>query len=137
MLGVLHDISRQRAAMAALRGSEERYRTMVESLNEGVMIFDAQARLKGVNPAAERLLGASFEQLRSNERGRLAADRRRRRRRLPPERCPIAVVLATGQSVRHALLGMRTPSGRRAGWTSTASRCATPRRAASRRAACR
>jgi PAS domain-containing protein len=44
MLGVLHDISRQRAAMAALRGSEERYRTMIESLNEGVMIFDAEAR---------------------------------------------------------------------------------------------
>jgi len=36
MLGVLHDISRQRAAMTALRGSEERYRTMIESLSEGV-----------------------------------------------------------------------------------------------------
>jgi PAS domain S-box-containing protein len=35
-LSVLHDISRQRAATAALRGSEERYRTIVESLNEGV-----------------------------------------------------------------------------------------------------
>jgi len=106
MLGVLHDISRQRAAMAALRGSEERYRTMVESLNEGVMIFDEQARLKGVNAAAERLLGASFEQLRHNAVGDwqpVDLDGRT----VPPDQIPIAVVLATGRAVRDALLGMR------------------------------
>ena len=110
MLGVLHDISRQRAAMAALRGSEERYRTMIESLNEGVMIFDAQARLKGVNPAAERLLGASFEQLRRNRVGDwqpidTAGNV------TPPDEIPIAVVLATGEPVRNALLGMRRADG--------------------------
>jgi len=106
MLGVLHDISRQRAAMAALRGSEERYRTMIESLNEGVMMFDDEARLKSVNPAGERLLGATFEQMRRN---RLAdwepVDASGER--VPPEQIPIAVVLATGQPVRHRLLGMR------------------------------
>ena len=111
MLGVLHDISRQRAAMAALRGSEERYRTMVESLNEGVMIFDEQARLKGVNAAAERLLGASFEQMRHNAVGDwqpIDADGQQ----VPPGRIPIAVVLATGKPVRDALLGMRIGEGR-------------------------
>jgi PAS domain S-box-containing protein len=109
MLGVFHDISRQRAAMAALRGSEERYRTMIESLNEGVMIFDAQARLKGVNVAAERLLGATFDQMRRNRVGdwkpvdvfgNVMDD----------DEIPISVVLATGEPVRHALLGMRNPS---------------------------
>ena len=80
MLGVLHDISRQRAAMAALRGSEERYRTMVESLNEGVMIFDGEARLKGVNVAAERLLGAHVRADAPQRARRLAGDRRGGRR---------------------------------------------------------
>ncbi len=106
VLGVFHDISRQRAAMAALRGSEERHRTMIESLTEGVMIFDEQACLKGVNPAAERLLGATFEQMRHNRvddwrpidvNGEM----------VPPDRIPISIVLATGQPVRHALLGMK------------------------------
>ena len=110
MLGVLHDISRQRAAMAALRGSEERYRTMIESLTEGVMIFDDQARLKGVNPAAERLLESTFDQLRRNTvsdwqpldlNGAV----------LPADQIPIAVVLATGRPVRHALLGMPVADG--------------------------
>ena len=107
MLGVLHDISRQRAATAALRGSEERYRTMIESLNEGVMMFDGQARLTGVNAAAERLLGQSFEQLRHNRIADwqpIGVDGAV----VPPEQIPIAVVLATGRPVRHALLGMRT-----------------------------
>jgi len=105
MLCVLHDISRQRAAMAALRGSEERYRTMIESLTEGVMIFDGQARLMGVNAAAERLLGAGFEELRLNGLGDwqpVDIDGHP----IPPERFPISVVLATGESVRHELMGL-------------------------------
>ncbi len=105
-VGVLHDISRQRAATAALRGSEERYRSMVESLDEGVLIFDAGGRLKGANPAAERLLRSSFAQLRQNTvadwkpvglDGEVMA----------PEDIPISVVIATGKPHRHALLGMR------------------------------
>jgi PAS domain S-box-containing protein len=103
-LGVMHDISRQRAAMAALRGSEERYRSMVDSLNEGVMIFDAQGRVKGVNAAAERMLESSFEQLRKNEitdweafdadgNAMASAD------------LPLAIVLRTGVAVRQAIVG--------------------------------
>ena len=44
VLGVFHDISRQRAAMAALRGSEERHRTMIESLMDALAdgVFVAQ-----------------------------------------------------------------------------------------------
>ena len=107
MLCVFHDISRQRAAMAALRGSEERYRTMIESLTEGVLIFDDQPRLKGVNAAGERLLGATFEQLRHNEVGDwrpIDVDGNV----VPPDRIPVVVVLATGRPVRHQLLGIRT-----------------------------
>ena len=110
MLGVFHDISRQRAAMAALRGSEERYRTMIESLNEGVMMFDAEARLKGVNVAAERLLGASFEQLRHNRVGDWQPVDPSGNV-MSPDEIPIAVALATGKPVRHAMLGMRREDG--------------------------
>jgi PAS domain S-box-containing protein len=106
MLCVLHDISRQRAATAALRGSEERYRTMIESLNEGVMIFDGQGRVTGVNPAAEQLMGATFAQMRHQDADvwqpiDVAGNP------LAPEQLPIAVVLATGVPVRSLLLGVR------------------------------
>jgi PAS domain S-box-containing protein len=109
VLGIVDDISRQRAAMAALRSSEQRYRTMVESLTEGVMIFDAQARLKGLNPAAERLLGATFEQLRHSPVAQWQAIDAAGSP-IPPEQIPVAVVLATGEPVRHHLLGMKLAS---------------------------
>ena len=105
-LAILRDVARQRGPITALRGSEERYRTMIESLSEGVMIFDEQARLQGVNAAAERLLGASFQQLRHNRvhdwqpidaSGEV----------VPADRIPISLVLATGRPVRRQLLGMR------------------------------
>ncbi|HEX7688577.1 MAG TPA: PAS domain S-box protein, partial [Burkholderiaceae bacterium] len=110
-LGVLHDISRQRAATAALRGSEERYRSMVESLSEGVLVFDAAGRIKAANGAAERLLGMPFERLRRNqiEDWRpLDLDGTA----MPPERIPVARVLATGEAHPHTVLGMQHPDGR-------------------------
>ena len=110
MLCVVQDISRQRGAMTALRSSELRYRTMVESLNEGVMIFDGEARLTGVNHAAERLLGARFELMRRNQ----PSDWRPIDAHgdvVPAERIPLSVVLATGRPVRHELLGMPLPEG--------------------------
>ncbi len=109
-VGVLHDISRQRAATAALRGSEERYRSMVESLSEGVLIFDALGHLKGANPAAERLLRVPFARLRRNE----IADWKPvglDGEPMAPEDVPIAVALATGKPQRHVLLGMRVSDG--------------------------
>ena len=106
MLCVLHDISRQRAATAALRSSEERYRTMIESLNEGVMIFDGQGRVNGVNAAAEQLMGATFAQMRHYDADfwqpiDVAGNP------VAPDQLPVAMVLATGKPVRSLLLGVR------------------------------
>ncbi|HEX7636899.1 MAG TPA: PAS domain S-box protein, partial [Burkholderiaceae bacterium] len=109
-VGVMHDISRQRAATAALRGSEERYRSMVESLSEGVLIFDASGALQGANAAAERLLEMPFAQLRRlrvQEWLALGPDGRA----LPTESLPASQVLSGGRPQRHTMLGMRVASG--------------------------
>jgi PAS domain S-box-containing protein len=110
MVSVVNDISRQHAAMAAVHDSEQRYRTMVESLNEGVMIFDGDGRLEGVNHAAERLLGVEFERMRLNP----LADWQPIDTHgvpIPADQIPVAVVLATGRPVRHAMLGMPLSDG--------------------------
>jgi PAS domain S-box-containing protein len=110
LVGVLHDVSRQRATMTALRGSEERYRSMVESLNEGVLMFDAQARLKSLNAAAEQLLGDTFDHLAHDGMGEwplVDAEGRP----VAAQDTPVAVVLASGRPLRNALLGLRAPGG--------------------------
>lgn len=51
------DITIQKEMEEALRKSEERYRTLVENLSEGVDIVDAEENFIFANPACERIFG--------------------------------------------------------------------------------
>ena len=42
---------------AALRASEERYRSIIESAVNGILVIDCQGRIEAFNAAAERLFG--------------------------------------------------------------------------------
>jgi PAS domain S-box-containing protein len=53
----------QKEAEAALRASEERFRTLVEISTEGVMIGDPEGRIRYVSPAYERISGYSAVEL--------------------------------------------------------------------------
>jgi PAS domain S-box-containing protein len=57
LVGLLIDVTEARAAEAALRASEERWRTMIENQGEGIGIIDPQERFTFANPAAERIFG--------------------------------------------------------------------------------
>ncbi|GLC23952.1 hypothetical protein rosag_04650 [Roseisolibacter agri] len=48
---------------AALSASEARFRSLFQSMTQGVMYQDAEGRITDANPAAERLLGLSLAQL--------------------------------------------------------------------------
>ncbi|MBL8055618.1 MAG: PAS domain S-box protein, partial [Anaerolineales bacterium] len=51
------DVTEQRAAAAALQESEARYRSLVESATDGIILMDAAERILVFNPAAERIFG--------------------------------------------------------------------------------
>lgn len=51
------------AAQEALRASEQRYRTIIETAEEGVWAIDAQARTTLVNPKMAEILGYSVEEM--------------------------------------------------------------------------
>ncbi|MBS0445037.1 MAG: response regulator [Proteobacteria bacterium] len=59
-------IDRGRTALRTdLRSRHESYRSMVDALAEGVLIFDRQAQVLAGNPAAERLLGNTVAEMQS------------------------------------------------------------------------
>jgi PAS domain S-box-containing protein len=55
--GMLHDLSTRVALEQQLRASEARWRAVVESAVDGVIVIDARGRIEAFNPAAERLFG--------------------------------------------------------------------------------
>jgi len=55
----LIDISKSKKAEAALQASEERYRTLVDNLGEGIAIIDPQANVSFANSSANKIFGVT------------------------------------------------------------------------------
>jgi two-component system sensor kinase FixL len=56
-VGILHDLTARVALEEQLRASEARWRAVIESAVDGIVVIDAQGRIEAFNPAAERLFG--------------------------------------------------------------------------------
>ncbi len=98
----------------ALEGSEKRLRAVLNTVGEGIVVSDADARIMLANPAAERILGLAHEEiggtvLHSEAWEPLRADGSP----CPPEGHPQAITLATGQAQHEVILGLRRPDGQR------------------------
>ena len=111
------DISARAATEEALRQSEQRYRSLFETMAEGVVIQDGEGRILSANPAAERILGLSLEQM----MGRTSLDPRWRTIRsngseFPGAEHPAMLALQTGKPVLDVLMGIFNPEENRYHW---------------------
>ena len=55
--GMLHDLTERGRLEDELRASEARWRAIIESAVDGIIVIDAHGRIEAFNPAAERLFG--------------------------------------------------------------------------------
>ena len=55
--GMLHDLTRRVRLEDELRASEARWRSVIDSAVDGIVVIDAHGRIEAFNPAAERLFG--------------------------------------------------------------------------------
>jgi PAS domain S-box-containing protein len=62
--GVLHDLSDRVNLEKQLRSSEARWRTIIESAVDAIIVIEAHGRVEAFNPAAERLFGYSEGEMR-------------------------------------------------------------------------
>jgi diguanylate cyclase (GGDEF)-like protein/PAS domain S-box-containing protein len=60
---ILQDITKQRAAEEELRVSEEKYRRLYETMAQGIVYQAADGSIISANPAAERVLGLTLDQM--------------------------------------------------------------------------
>jgi two-component system, LuxR family, sensor kinase FixL len=61
--GILHNLSARVQLEERLRASEARWRSIVESAVDAIVVIDAQGRIEAFNPAAEGLFGYSEEEV--------------------------------------------------------------------------
>jgi PAS domain S-box-containing protein len=104
----LYDITARKQAEHSLRASEERFRTLIAALAEGVVLLDAAGRIVSCNAAAEAILGVDRQQL----LGLMLGSPRWQPVRedgtpLTRHTHPAAVSLATGEPQRGAVVGVR------------------------------
>lgn len=62
-VAAIRDITERRKAEETLRISEERYRTLYDSMSQGVIEFDDQSRIMSANSAAKKILGLDFDRM--------------------------------------------------------------------------
>ena len=94
----------------ALHVSEVRYRTLFETMDQGVIYQDATGRIVDANPAARRLLGLSSDALLLRDSSHPEWDTvREDGARLPGDEHPTMVALRSGRSVHDMVMGVRRP----------------------------
>ena len=102
---------------AELGQSGARYRVLFETMAQGVVYQDAEGKITSANPAAERILGLTLDQM----QGRTSADPRWKAIHedgsdFPGETHPSMVALATGKEVSDVVMGVFLPQAERYNW---------------------
>ncbi len=111
--GVMTDISSRRRMEDVLRTSEETFRTLFETVPQGILYHDRDGRITSANPAALRILGLSFAQILGRSRiDPITEATQEDGSPFPLEAQPARRALATGSPVHEVVMGVRTGRGR-------------------------
>ncbi|OKH38693.1 hypothetical protein NIES2119_08850 [[Phormidium ambiguum] IAM M-71] len=112
MIGTNTDITERKLMEEALRESEQRYRSLIATMAEGIVLQQADGTITACNDSAERILGITAEQM----MGRNSIDLSWQTihedgSHFPGETHPAMVTLRTGEPQFNVIMGVHKPDG--------------------------
>ncbi|MFN6568562.1 PAS domain S-box protein [Dendronalium sp. ChiSLP03b] len=112
MIGTTRDITDRKQAEEALKESEERYRSVVTAMQEGILLMEVDGSIVACNASAENILGLAANEI----IGRTANDScwqtiHEDGSPFPGETHPTTITLNTGKPCSHVVMGVHKPNG--------------------------
>lgn len=113
LIGTTRCISDHKQAEASLRASEERYRSVVAAMQEGIVVYEANGNIAACNASAERILGRTCDQmLRHISDDPFWQTIKEDGSPFPGEMHPSMVTLRTGQPCSNVVMGLYQSNGK-------------------------
>ncbi|MCC6394856.1 MAG: PAS domain S-box protein [Bryobacterales bacterium] len=112
LVGMNRDITEQRSAAGALRESEERYRSVIAAMAEGVLLLDAAGIILTCNSAAERILDRRSQDMIGRRISELGIEIiREDGSPRTPEEYPSRITILSGKPTLGIVIGLRRNTG--------------------------
>ena len=117
ILGVTRDISERKKAEEELRQSQEHYRILYDTMEQGVVYQDVSGAIISMNPAAARILGRTPEKFLGETSVSVEHETiREDGTSFPGTDHPAMVALRTGEVVRGTVMGVYNPQEKMYRW---------------------
>ncbi len=112
IIGVVQDITLRKMHEESIRESEERYRSVVSSIHEGIFMQNCNSEIITANNNAQKILGLSDNEIVShNFWDKRWATIHEDGSPFPPETHPAKVTLKTGKPQTNVIMGLPKPEG--------------------------
>lgn len=115
--GFIADVTERKQSELELKAIQKRMKLLYDNMVQGVVFFDKNEHITFANPAAERILGLTIDQM----NGRSVSDPRWKAIHedgsdYPAPTHPSMIALHTGKEVNNAIMGIFNPSDNKHHW---------------------